>query len=160
MLKKLIVKLFGSIIEKEKQHAVNSALFKYQGDELMRRQKDRDAELEYLIGKPIIGITNEWEDPIVGTLVRLELVGTLIPSAIPVVFDELTQTEYLFFGSVCHYSVELVQALEKLTPSESWILVTKGRCGSFSPPEGVEVCHLPRSILSRLPIGFGEGKHV
>lgn len=160
MLKKHIVKLFGSIIEKEKQMAVNSALFRYQEAEAKRRQENANAELEYLVGKPVIGISNEWGEPIIGTLVRLELIGTTIPSALPVIFDELTQQEYLFFGTVCHYSVELVRALEKLTPSEAWVLVTKGRCGAFVPPEGVEVSHMSRPILSRLPTNFGEDKHV
>lgn len=118
------------------------------------RWKNQFAELEYLVGKPVIVLSNEWKDPIIGTVLRHETFDHAFATLWPVVFDELTQQEYLTFGSVCHYSEELVRAIEKLTPSEAWVLVTRGRCGAFVPPEGETISFLPRNILSRLPTGY------
>ena len=152
MIRKFLQKFFKNEISDIVRARVTEQEQRFKAE----RWKNQFAELDYLIGKPVIVLSNEWKDPIIGTLVRLEIFDHAFSTPWPVVFDELTQQEYLTFGSVCHYSEELVRAIEKLTPSEAWVLVTRGRCGAFVSPEEETISLLPRNILSRLPTGFGK----
>ena len=85
------------------------------------RDIDKLFEMKELLGKKVITISNEWEDMMVGTVVRIDTI-TQAKQPILVIKDCFSGTEYMSFGQVYVFNVETLNALLKLTPYERWNL--------------------------------------
>lgn len=92
--------------DSERMQAVNSWLNK---------------SLNELIGKPVIAITGEFDDPVIGFVVGVT-VFTEDKLPYPIVSDYVTLQSQAVFGRVWAWSQELQDAIYKLTPVERWAL--------------------------------------
>lgn len=91
-----------------------------------RRRKEReDSELytlQCLLNKPVIGISNEWENPLVGTVVDIDFI-TQARCPVPIVRDALTGEDHIALCKIMPFTIQRFQAVMKLTPYERWCLI-------------------------------------
>ena len=76
-------------------------------------------EMEMLLGLKVIVLSNEWEDLLVGTAVRIEYI-TKASQPVLVIKNCFTGREVLTFSQVLQFDEETLVALLKLTPYERW----------------------------------------
>jgi hypothetical protein len=77
--------------------------------------------LNDLIGKPVIAITGQYDDPLIGFVVGVTLfTEDKIPY--PVISNYVTLQSQAVFGRIWPWSQELQDTLFKLSPEERWTL--------------------------------------
>jgi len=122
MLKKILTWLGLTTI-----HAANEKLHEGISQERTRQQEFRDkielTELQSLVGKPVIGFSNEWENIVVGVVTDLQFISKA-QKPIPVVFNYLTGKEQLVICKLMPFTEQRLKALIKLDPYERWCLIS------------------------------------
>lgn len=86
------------------------------------REHIKLVEMQSLVGKAVIGVSNEWENPLIGTVIKLEMI-TRANQPIPVVRCAVTGKEFITFCKVMPFTMQRFEALMKLNPYERWCLV-------------------------------------
>lgn len=120
-MKKLLFPLFLKLFQEplkeilNKQHEKGKIDYKKSLDKL--KNDVTVAELELMLGSPVISISNEWCDPIIGIANRIEYI-TLAKSPILVVKDYITQKEKYVLGKTYFYTEQRLNAIFKLDPFE------------------------------------------
>lgn len=90
-----------------------------------KRDHERKIEIaEFMVGTPVICISNQWCNPAIGFVKRIECI-TQANQPIPVIFDVLTQQELLCFGVIYDFTYQRLRAFLKLDPEERWSLMIK-----------------------------------
>lgn len=105
-----------------------------------RRDNADKAEMAIHIGKPVIVISNEWKDPLVGVLIHLEAIphaDATVKTHLPVVIDAFSGQEFYTYGIIRPFSPKLLKAICKLDPDERWMLASRYG-GQFEKPEVLE----------------------
>lgn len=97
------------------------------------RAKTRRFTQEEWINKQVIVISNEWEDPLIGTVIGLEDFER--NEAHLVVKDTLTGETVISFGKVIPFSTDNLRALTQMTPWVRWEILT-GQKIHRNAPEG------------------------
>lgn len=91
------------------------------------RQSDTRDKIELdalrsLMGKAVIGISNEWENPLIGTMVDVDFI-TKAMRPVPVVHNVLTGETHITFAKIMPFTMQRFVAIMKLTPYERWCLI-------------------------------------
>ncbi|MCK9234725.1 MAG: hypothetical protein M0R77_00255 [Gammaproteobacteria bacterium] len=95
------------------------------------KEKETYAEFDrqQLLNTFIIGVSNEYENPYIGKVVDFF-------SSDPVIWDFVTNTEFVFMGAFKPYTKQLFEALLKLSPEERaavmFVNLYKGKEVSFN----------------------------
>lgn len=90
--------------------------------DIQQREEYKLADMKMMIGKPVIGISNEWENPVIGTVIGIEFI-TQAQQPIPIVRCAITGKEFITFSKVMPFTMQRFEALMKLNPYERWCLV-------------------------------------
>lgn len=158
-----ILKMFGLTTVSHFNSGISLAIENAQRDclhdRLKAKNKSKMLELTEHIGKPVIGINNEWCSLEVGELMRLEQFGNPESMAFPVIKNYLTGDSLINFGKTLPYSEELFDAMLKLTPYERWnICVNQARVNWNKPKKDKlyadHECLLKEKLVS---LGFYKG---
>lgn len=101
-------------------------------------------------GKKIIYQANEWDNPIVGVMVRVDHNNG--KGQFSVVYDYVTQTELCFIGLPMHYTEQRLRALLKLDPFERCSLLYKTNYSDeeFDKNKGDEVILTAEELYATL----------
>lgn len=83
---------------------------------------DRSILLDYLVGQPVIGITNTWENLLVGFCTGVESIASN-GARLPIVHDYVRDETFITFCTLLPYTEQRFKALCKLDPFERWVLV-------------------------------------
>lgn len=95
-----------------------------------RRLKFEEIELANYIGKPVIVVGNEWEDPVIGFGVSIEhITRSRVPRL--VIRDYVRNRTSISHAQVKPFTDQLYSAIKRLDPYERWI-VTSSSAGSFT----------------------------
>lgn len=124
MLKTLLMKFLKNEIAKEKQVAVNEAVKKAIAERRENEANFRRVVHESYKGKPIIILTNEWNNPIIGEVIDLEYGNGNNPWYV---------CQDYISGEVCcclsepkAFSMQKLQILGKLNPDEICAMYFEG----------------------------------
>ncbi len=74
-------------------------------------------ELDQFVNKPVICLSNEWKNPIIGYGTRIDFI-TQAMNPVLCVHNYLDGQEYVVLGSVFHFNEQRFNALFKLNPFE------------------------------------------
>lgn len=133
------MKLFG-FWEKAKQAAYQRGYQQGRADEhddqMAQRQHYRRVDMDIMIGKPVILVPNEWCDPIIGFVVRVEQFNSN-SSPMAVVQDELSGEERVCGGVMMGYSNQRLQMALDLDPYQLWAITAHNahEGGDFDKPK-------------------------
>lgn len=83
----------------------------------------RRIQADMLLGRPVIAVSNEWCNPVIGFVTKIEEVSKG-NNPIPVIHDYIENYEVLSMGVVRFYSDQLFDVMMRLTPFERWAVVT------------------------------------
>lgn len=86
---------------------------------------------EQWINKEVIIISNEWEDPLIGTMIGLEDFGR--NEAHLIVMNALTDETVISFGKVIPFSTDNLKAVVQMTPWVRWEIMTGQKIHSAAP---------------------------
>lgn len=119
------------------EHAVHEKLLRLRSAQeridQARREEIQRVEFAHLLGQPVLVFSNEWKEPMVGIFVRMEEVqhhgGN--QSSLPVVEEAFTRETFWVGGIIRPLSISMLKAVDKLDPSERWMLAS--RYGSQIP---------------------------
>lgn len=112
--KKEITILTANHYNKGYQDRINSSVEEKRKIELF--------ELEEMIGKKVICISNEWENPIIG-IVKEVITITKANNPVAIVIDYLTMKEIMVLGKIYPYTEQRFEAILKLSPFELCSLI-------------------------------------
>lgn len=118
LIKKLFPKIYQAIFNSGVSHGVIKERTRYLDD----RQKIHLIAQEQWIDKKVIIISNEWEDPFVGTVVGLEDFER--NEAHLIVRDAVSKKEFISFGKVVPFDVANLSALVGMSPWVRWEILT------------------------------------
>lgn len=104
-------------------------------DRIQQAQREEAQRLEagFMLGEPVLVLSNEWKEPMVGVLVSIDEVQhhSGAKSFLPVVEEAFTKEKFCVFGIIRPLSISMLKAVDKLNPSERWMLAS--RYGSQVP---------------------------
>ena len=103
---------------------------------MTRQEAINYIEMETHVGKPIIVIGNNWDNPLIGVGIKIDLI-TQGNCPILVVKDYITDQEYITFGKIFHYTQQRFEAIMKLDPNERWALISDNRHPNTNQPTDV-----------------------
>lgn len=126
------------MFERMKQRAFDRGVIVGRRDAQLEAQHNRYSaalnERLYHVGRPVIHVPNEWENPVIGFGAYVDQVGSS-----PVLFvDDLFTGKTVFsLSSPMEFSEQRLIALSKLDPYERWALFAKNACGAenFDKPK-------------------------
>lgn len=122
----ILYKIFSKFFHKEINAQISSAKQKAKDEiyEVQTEQKNQTAliELQTYIDKPVISLSNEWQDPIIGIGKEVIFV-TQANKPMLVIEDYITGKEYMAFGVIMGFTEQRFKALAKLNPFESCSLI-------------------------------------
>ena len=124
---KLIYRFFKNEIENE----VISQVRQQKEASVTLKQESELTYSKHLIGHPVICVSNEWKNPVIGFVTEIKLVSKAL-CPLPVIYDELTGTSLICFGVVYEYTEQRMNALLTLDPFERWSLMIKYSHDTFS----------------------------
>lgn len=134
MLKKTLT-LLGLTSAKEDKKSSSMDEFKNSYEQYESRRKEfKTIEIEELIGKPVIGYGNEWDDPLIGIVTRMELIS-LSKEPMAVVKDIINNNEVLAFCNIMPFTRQRFNAIMKLDPYERWCLTDRVRSTEYRTNE-------------------------
>lgn len=98
-----------------------------------QREEAQRMEASFLLNEPVVVLSNEWKEPMVGVLVDVDEVQhhSGARSFLPVVEEAFTKEKFCVFGIVRPLSISMLKTVDKLNPSERWMLAS--RYGSQVP---------------------------
>ncbi len=123
-------RLFDFFFARQKQKAFLDGSIYGQGKVLTEQREAKIAVMDAMIGKLIICVSNEWENPVVGKLLRYDEYGraysTMPASWFPIVEDYVSGENRHCGGVQIPYSEEMIRVLvDKLNPYERWGVLTR-----------------------------------
>jgi len=98
--------------------------------------RHQNIEMEMMIGRPVIAFGNNNSSPVVGFVVRYEMVSRAeIPT--PVIYNYLTDTEVLCMAPVYPFTMQRMRLAEQLTGEQIWSLIMRhaGNDMDYNPNE-------------------------
>lgn len=140
MFKDMLFRVFSSIFADKITLAHLDKL-----DEINRKKREERRiserfELDMYIGKPVICISNEWTNPVIGFAICVEEI-TMANNPVLIVHDVLTDEDIMVLGHTYHYTHQRFEALSRLDPFEACSLIyrnsnwdtefTKVKSGTF-----------------------------
>lgn len=125
-MKKLIFNIFKKIFDKQIKKEVCQELNLWKknhfNEEWEKRNQIEKIELEMYVGKPVIYVSNEWANPIIGFGKEvIEITKAKTPTLI--VHDYISGEDRMILGKVYHYTEQRFNAFSKLTPFEACSLL-------------------------------------
>lgn len=107
-----------------------------QGKVITEQRNIKLTTLEASIGKVVICVSNEWENPVVGKLLRYDQYGRAFEASpasyFPVVEDYVSGEVRHCGGVQIPYSDEMIRLLvDKMTPYERWGVLTRSTIRQF-----------------------------
>lgn len=141
----ILYRVFSKFFQKEINAQISSAKQKAQSDFYEARNASNNQavliELQSYIGKPVISVSNEWDDPIIGIGKEIVFI-TKANTPKLVIQDYISGKEYMPFGIVMGFTEQRFKALSKLDPFEICSLLyrnnhvfstfEKNKSGTFS----------------------------
>ena len=138
-----IKNLFWSFVEKyfktNIQNEINKAINNEREDKRNHYNEIKTIELSQFIGKPVICISNEWADPIIGFGLRVEFI-TRSKNPILCTHNYLDGREYLIMGAAYHFTEQRFDALFKINRFELCSFIYNH--ASSEPFEKIKSCHV------------------
>lgn len=115
MLKKLLETFFPDILEGLEKEAFQKGKRQAEKEQRENREFIQVLELEYHLNKPVMAFSNEFEDPVVGITLRVDLI-TQGRSPVLVVHDYVSNKEVTIMGVVTAYHEEFLEKLLAIDP--------------------------------------------
>lgn len=116
-----LFKAFSKFFSQEINDMVNKAKNDAKNEERNYREEQRKhcqfIELSMMIGKPVISISNEWDNPIVGFGKRIEFI-TKAETPVLIIEDYVSGEDVLVLSTPFYFSEQRFNALSKLDPFE------------------------------------------
>lgn len=120
----LIQKIFAKQIKDLESVAASNAVAQYRKESLENKNNFRKIEAEIWLGKPIIALSNEWNEPIVGELLKIEEFKN---NSFGYVYQNyLTGKETFTLVNPFAFSEQKLKILGKLNPDEYCCLFYEG----------------------------------
>lgn len=121
--------------------------------ETYEQKRERFEKLEasfFPKGKKIIYQSNEWDNPIVGVMVKVDFNNGR--GMFSIVYDYVTKQELCFIGLPMHYTEQRLNALLKLDPFERCSLLYKTNYNdeAFDKDKGDEIILTPEELIAKL----------
>ena len=114
-------KLFKSVFRQEPPQPIETK--PNNGTTVMTPYEEtRFIELMTYVNKPVIIVSNEWQDLQIGFGVSVDFITKSNVPAL-VVKSYLTGEEFITFGNIFHYTTQRFNALMALDPFERWCLI-------------------------------------
>lgn len=120
-------------------------------DELQAKSKAiNEKSIRSLIGKPVLVVSNNWEDPVIGQVIGVEFI-TAANEPVPVVFDYITQKELICLGHVQPCTREKLPMFISMTPSQRWYMMAdRASFSKFGPTENTPPLLSEHEIIEKL----------
>lgn len=120
IIRNIFPKQFSEIIEDAKKLALKEERAH------INQQKDKclAIELDMMIGKPVISISNEWSNPVIGFGKRVEFI-TKASKPVLIIEDYISGEDILTLSVPFYYSEQRFIALSKLEPFEICSIIYK-----------------------------------
>lgn len=140
-----LYRVFSKFFQKEINAQISLAKQKAQSDFFEARNTSNNqavlSELQSYIGKPVISISNEWDDPIIGIGKEIVFISKANTPKL-VIEDYISGKEYMPLGIIMGFTEQRFKALSKLDPFEICSLLyrnnhvfsafKKNKSGTFS----------------------------
>jgi hypothetical protein len=102
------------------------------------------------VGKRVIYTSNEWEDPVIGKVIRVDYI-TKARCPVLVVADVLSGEERIILtDQVYEYSPEILDAILKLSPYQRWNMKSFNAPVKFNKPTSNKVLLTNGEIYAKL----------
>jgi hypothetical protein len=128
VFKKVFAKQFEEIISSEKNDIASKAKKEGMQEERSYRENQKNeclyAELEMMIGKPVINISNEWDNPIIGFGKEIQFI-TQAKVPVLIIEDYVSGENKLVLSVPFYFSEQRFNAFAKLDPFEICSIVYK-----------------------------------
>lgn len=133
----LFYSFFKKVFKKELQKDILDSQYKklneYKDEQIKIKKDIAIFEYETLLNKPVIVISNEWQNPIIGIATKIEFVSQT-NNPMLVVFDYVENKEVMSNGIIYAYNEQRFNGLMKLDPFETCALVYQNLNSTiFSP---------------------------
>ncbi len=121
---KIISSLISAMFTKQIQQLAQSKYNEFLRLEDERREQTRRDIAEFAVGTPVIAVSNQWSNLVVGFVLRVEYV-TASMCPVPVVMDYISGQELLCFSVIYDFTQQRLGAFMKLDPYERWVMAYK-----------------------------------
>ena len=118
----LFQKHFAPEIKVLENTAFSQGYHKHMDDSRAERKHIECMEMQSLIDKPVICVSNEWDTPVIGFVSRVDLI-TRNQDPVLIVWDEITNEEVLVMGKTYIFTLQRFEAIMKLDPFEACSLI-------------------------------------
>lgn len=147
----LIKHFFGKAIETQAIEMFN----KWKDSALAEKAHSERQIAEFSVGTPVICISNEWKDPVIGFVSQIEYI-TQAKNPVPVVMDYLSDRELMVMGAVYDFTFQRLDAFLKLAPHERWVMAQRYGFHPYgkdlSIDDLLEMSMNPKPLLSSIQI--------
>lgn len=134
------MKLFG-FLDKIKQQAYQLGYAKGRHDESVDQTARRDefyrVEKEFMVGKPVIAVPNEWTNPVIGFVSHVDYIGH---SPVLWIDDEIRGEKRTCGGVIMGFSYQRLDMALTLDPYQLWAITAHNSVdfGDFEKPHSGE----------------------
>lgn len=122
LIMKLLEKLFPKYFSLIRQKAYHDGYYARVKQSTEQMKQIELFELQELVGKKVISISNEWDNPQIGVALRIELI-TQAQNPVLIIKDYLSNQEVMIMGKTYAYTPQRLQAVLKLNPFELCSLI-------------------------------------
>lgn len=122
--KDLLRKLFPSTIQNIENQAISKGYYKAMDERRESGQQIVDIQAQLLMNIPIIVLTNEWNNPIVGEVIHFD---SGKGSPLYYIFDYISNEETCCLSTPIEFSQQKMKIIGKLNPDEICCLFYEGR---------------------------------
>lgn len=127
-MKSILFKIFKFTFNKQILEEISSSTqtFKFNHLEKLKDQKNKCKylELSMFIDKPIIAISNEWANPVIGIGKEIIYISKA-NTPVLVIHDYLTNEDKMIFSEVFYFTEQRFNAFSKLDPFEICSIIYK-----------------------------------
>lgn len=102
-------------IEQARLHGMADGIQKERDRNRQERDRLHDIELQQYLGKKVIAISNEWENPIVGVVTGFEPI-TKAQRLVPIIHDYIRNEDVLCLSKIKFYTEQKLNAILTLDP--------------------------------------------
>ncbi len=124
----LVKSFFSKEIDAEKSLSFFKGMEQQRESSFKEQAGIKRLEVEMMVGKPVIYISNEWADPVVGFGVGTLDIGS---SCVLIIKDYISGKELTVMSTAHAYSETLLNAILKLNPFEAASLVYRNHDWSY-----------------------------
>lgn len=120
MWKEFVKWLAQKYIKDAEVHAASDAIAKYREEQELSRKHVEEIQYQGWLGKTIIYTSNEWENPVIGKVVRIVYITKAVKPVL-MVADLISGEELMILtNQVYEYSPEMLKAVMLLNPYQRW----------------------------------------